>query len=116
MKKCARCGAECTDDAVECPGCGATDFTESGATLPGDQPTPPRHAIPPLPDDQKEHELVTLLICRTLAEADFIVSDLKGAAIEALVPDQFMIEAGSYRVQVAPKDHEAARQLLNGEG
>ena len=58
-------------------------------------------------------EWATLLKCRTLAEADFIASEIKASGMDAIVPDQFMIEAGSFRVQVPPKDYEAARKILN---
>ncbi|HWF19684.1 MAG TPA: DUF2007 domain-containing protein [Verrucomicrobiae bacterium] len=58
--------------------------------------------------------------CRTLLEADLIVSRLAAAEIPAFIPDQFLLQAvafnlntyGYVRVQVSPKDYEAAKEYL----
>jgi hypothetical protein len=65
-------------------------------------------------------DLVTLLTCRTLLEAQMIVSQLGGAGISAFVPDEFLMQAVSWnlitfgyvRVQVSPKDYELAKEFL----
>ena len=65
-------------------------------------------------------DLVTLVKCRTLPEADLVVSELSGAGIEAFIPDEFMSQAmawnlnafGYVRVQVSPKDYQAAKEIL----
>ena len=113
MKTCSYCGRQTIDEAVQCPECGTAEFKGLEGSPPEEESKEPRYAIPPLPPEDADHEWATLLKCRSLAEADFIVSDLKGAGIESIVPDQFMIEAGAFRVQVSPKDYEAARTLLN---
>lgn len=65
-------------------------------------------------------DLVTLVRCRTLAEADLVVSELSSAGIEAFIPDEFLSQAmawnlnafGYVRVQVSPKDYQAAKEFL----
>ena len=102
MKKCAYCGRENDDDAVNCSECG-TEFV---------QPTP----TPPTP----EPDPVTVATCQTLFEAEMIVSELEAAGITALIPDEFAAEAmafnlnaiGHVRVQVSPKDYDAAKDVI----
>ena len=62
------------------------------------------------------------MTCRTLPEADMIVSDLQGAGFEAFVPDEFLMQNfslpnafGFVRVQVAPDDYAAAKDLQIGQ-
>jgi len=73
-----------------------------------------------LASTELQNDLVTLLTCRTLAEADLIVSRLEGAGIGAIIPDEFLMQAvcwnlntyGYVRVQISPKDYEAAKACL----
>ncbi len=125
MKKCSYCGAEYGNDAVEC----AIDGTS--LANPCEAPPPPRLApepkragieFAPLSESDKQKDLVTLTRCGTLAEADLIVSRLRAAGINAFLPDETLMQTiawnlntyGYVRVQVAPKDYEAARELLGG--
>jgi len=62
-----------------------------------------------------------LVSCRTLLEADMIVSMLEADGIPAFVPDQFLMqlagfspnEFGVVRVQVSPQSYDAAKELLS---
>lgn len=62
-------------------------------------------------------------MCRTLAEADLIVSRLRAAGIEAFLPDECLMQTvawnfntyGYVRVQISPKDYDAARELFGGQ-
>ena len=65
-------------------------------------------------------DLVVLTRCRTLLEAELIVSRLDAAGIYAFIPDQFLMQAvtwnlntyGYVRIQVSPKDYAAAKEFL----
>jgi hypothetical protein len=65
-------------------------------------------------------DMVTLIKCRTLMDADMIVSQLDSAGIPAFIPDQFLMQNigfnvntyGYVRIQVSPKDFEAAKEFL----
>ncbi len=67
-----------------------------------------------------QQDLVVLMTCRTLLEADMIVTRLDAADIPAFIPDQFLMQTiswnlntyGFVRVQVSPKDYEAAKNFL----
>ena len=71
-----------------------------------------------------ESDLVNLLTCRTLEEADLLVAQLETAGIPAFIPDQFLLQNvgfnlntyGYVRIQVSPKDYEAAKELLSDPG
>jgi len=64
---------------------------------------------------------VTLVRCPTLLAADIILGRLQVAGIEAFIPDGALMQAmsgdqsafGYVRVQVVPKDYEAAKELLS---
>jgi hypothetical protein len=70
--------------------------------------------------EDRQKDFVTLVRCATLPAADMIVSRLQVAGIEAFIPDQTLTQTmggdlnalGSVRVQIAPKDYEAAKELL----
>jgi hypothetical protein len=63
---------------------------------------------------------VTVTSCRTLMDADMILSDLEGMGISAFIPDKYLMQAvgfnlGAYgyvRVQVAPRDYRDAMEFL----
>ncbi len=118
MKTCSYCGAEYADDATTCP----VDHTSL------DQPDPPkpvlpaseglRYEFPELSELDKQKDFVTLVSCANLPEADLIVSTLRAAGIEAFMPDESIMQImpntfGYVRVQVAPKDYDAAKNLLS---
>ena len=121
MKKCSYCGAEYPDDAVMC----AIDQTP--LDRPSAPPPPePKRAKPaeydfvPLSEVNEHLDLVTLVQCGTLVAADQVVARLRAAGIETFLPDEFLMQSvgwnfntfGYVRVQVAPKDYDAARNLL----
>lgn len=62
---------------------------------------------------------MTLVSCRNLPDADVIVNHLEGAGIEAFIPDEcamqnaaFILSPGAVRVQVARRDYDSAKELL----
>ncbi len=104
MKICAYCGRENQDDATQCSECATTEFKT---------PEPP--APPPNPDE----DFVTVVTCRNLPEADVVVNHLEGAGVQAFIPDEcamqnaaFILSPGAVRVQVAHRDYESAKELL----
>jgi hypothetical protein len=121
MKTCSYCGRENDEHATHCLEC-ATEFVEvtspPQATEPG--PTRPKYKILPLSPEQAKLDLVTIVNCETLFEADVVVSELEATGITAVIPDEFVAEAFAYglnalgyvRVQVAPKDYEAAKDVI----
>ena len=106
MKTCTYCGRECEDNAVQCSGCGLDEFTGGAAA----------------PDHKAEEgdELVVLTTCQKLSDADLIRSKLDAAGIEAIIPDENLMQAvgfnlntyGFVRVQVRQADYAAAKDLL----
>jgi hypothetical protein len=124
MKKCSYCGAEYSDDAVMCA-IDHTPFERHSEHLsePPPLPEPKRseYEFPPLSLADRQKDLVTLVTCRTLAEADLIVSRLRAARIKTFLPDESLMQVigwnlntyGYVRVQIAPKDYDAARELLS---
>ena len=79
--------------------------------------------LTPTPQEM-EMALVNLARCRTLGEADLLVAQLEAADIPAFIPDQFLMQNigfnlntyGFVRIQVSPKDYEAAKEVLSGPG
>jgi len=125
MKLCAYCGRENEDTAVACRECGTDEFR---STAPDETPTteqspsnsPFQLEFVPLAPEEMQNDFVTLTKCRTLLEADMIVAQLDSAGISAFIPDQFLMQSiswnvntyGFVRVQVPPKQHEAAKEFL----
>jgi hypothetical protein len=119
MKKCSYCGAEYPDDAAVC----AVDRTPlEGAGQPLPPPPPPKrteYQLGSLSEEDRRKDLVTLVKCGTLSEADMIATQLRAAGIEVFLPDEFVMQSaysvisfGYVRVQISPKDYDAARNLL----
>jgi hypothetical protein len=128
MKKCSYCGAEYPDDAVMCA-IDNTPFERPSEPSPPPEPIRsepvakrPEYAFAPLSEADQRKDLVTLVSCRTLVEADMVVSRLQAAGIDAFLPDESLMQVigwnlntyGFVRVQIAPKDYDAARDLLDG--
>ena len=128
MKKCPYCGKENQDDAVDCWECG-TELLEKPARggKPAESVTPEPEFAPaklefmtPTPQEM-EMDLVNLIRCRTLGEADLLVARLETAGSPAFIPDQFLLQNigfnlntyGYVRIQVSPKDYEASKDLLS---
>jgi hypothetical protein len=67
----------------------------------------------PLAAEDRNNDLVTLMRCRTLLEADMIVARLESANISAFIPDEFLMQAiswnvntyGYVRIQVSPRPY-----------
>ena len=120
MKICAYCGKENEDSAVHCSECATSEFKIPGQ--PEAAEGKEKWSFGVLSPEDLEKDLVTLLTCRTLPEADLVVNHLAAAGIEAFVPDEFAIQnaaffltlsSGFVKVQVSPQDFEAAKELLN---
>ena len=131
MKICAYCGKENDDEAVCCRECGTDGFKESASADKRAEPAAPEpefasaklEFLTPTPQEMAM-DLVNLIRCRTLGEADLLVAQLETAGIPAFIPDQFLMQNvgfnlntyGYVRIQVSPKDYEAAKEFLSGSG
>ena len=128
MKHCAYCGKENADDTVYCRECGTEEFKEAPLAKPAESVTPEAEFastklefMTPTPQEM-EMDMVNLARCRTLGEADLLVAQLEAAGIPAFIPDQFLMQNigfnlntyGYVRIQVSPKDYEAAKEILSG--
>jgi len=125
MKTCAYCGQENDEGAAHCSGCGTTDFKGSNREVTPPPATPEsfhpteQEFVPLTPGDMLK-DLVVLTRCRTLLEAEMIVSRLDSTGIYAFIPDQFLMQAvtwnlntyGYVRVQVSPRDYDTAKEFL----
>ena len=126
MNKCSYCGAEYSDDVLECPidhtPLGEPDVASAPGSPPASRPRRSEYEFPPLSGAGQQNDLVTLVTCGTLVEADLVVSRLRAAGIQAFIPDECLMQTigfnlntfGYVRVQVAPRDYAAARDLLSG--
>lgn len=125
MKPCSYCGRDNADDAAHCRECG-TEFErhvdpEPIQPIGPPESTGPEYKFAPLSAADAKKDLVTVVSCRTLVAADLVVSRLQAAGIEAFLPDQYLMQAvgwnfntyGYVRVQIAPTDYDAARNLLS---
>ena len=124
MKRCSYCGVEYPDDAVMC----LTDHTPldpaapppPAARAPEPAPKRPVYHFASLSPADRQQSLVTLVTCATLVAADMVVTRLRAAGIEAFLPDECVMQNagwnfntfGYVRVQVSPKDYDAATNLL----
>ena len=125
MKICSYCGRENQDDARQCCEC-ATEFKTSAL-----QPPMPSEVAPQIPavawtfatlsEADRNKDIVTLLTCPTLPEADLVLNHLAGAGIEAFIPDEFAVQNAAFvgmapvsvRVQVAASDYDSAKEFMN---
>src|ERR1700688_3348870 len=126
MNRCSYCGAEYSDDVLECP-IDHTPLVEPDIVPAPHSPTRSGPARPdyeflPISAAERQNDLVTLVRCGTLVAADLVVSRLQAAGIQAFIPDEYLMQTigfnlntfGYVRVQVASKDYDAARDLLSG--
>jgi hypothetical protein len=128
MMKCPYCGKENEDDAVHCWECGTELLEEpAGASEHDELETPEPECAPAKLEfmtptlREMTMDLVNLISCRTLEEADLLIARLETAGIPAFIPDQYLLQNdgfslntyGYVRIQVSPKDYEAAKELLS---
>jgi ribosomal protein L40E len=125
MKICAYCGRENDDAAIHCRECGTQEFERPKGEAPE---VVPEKAGPELPKwefgkltpEEMKLDVVTLLTCRNIVEADMVVGRLDAVGIPAFIPDEFLMQAmawnanafGYVRVQVSPNDYERAKTFL----
>ena len=125
MKICAYCGQENQDDATQCSEC-ATELKTSMLQPPMPSDTGPKiptvtWTFATLSDLDRQKDIVTLLTCPTLPEADLVLNHLTGAGIEAFIPDEFAVQNAAFvgmapvsvRVQVAASDYDSAKEFMN---
>jgi hypothetical protein len=119
MKKCPYCGAENPDDAAVCA-IDQTPLENPGEVSPKTRES--EYTFPPLAEADKQKDLVTLVTCRTLVAADIVVSRLRASGIQTFLPDERLMQwvgwnfntYGYVRVQISPRDYDAAKDLLSG--
>ena len=120
MKKCAYCGRQSEAAATHCGECG-TEFTVPAPPVQSaTEPDVVRFTIDPLPESERTKDLVTLVSCRSMMEAEAVLCELRSIGIDAFIPDQAVMQVLSFpfgvggyvRVQVPPSDYETARELL----
>lgn len=125
MNRCSYCGAEYSDDVLKCPIDHTPLVEPSVAAAPDPPPSEPVRSgqgFASLSAADRQQDLVTLVTCGTLVAADLVVSRLQAAGIQAFIPDECLMQTigfnlntfGYVRVQVAPKDYDAATALLSG--
>lgn len=127
MKTCSYCGAEYPNDITECPN-DHTSLVESPAlsspvSSPASGSQGPLYAFAPLSPEDREKDFVTLMTCETLVIADMVASRLRAAGIETFIPDENLMQTigfnlntfGYVRIQIAPKDYEKAKAVLEEE-
>jgi len=120
---CAWCGRENAAGSVTCYECGSS--LKRPKAKPEKQPkaadrNPPRWQFRTLTADEMKLDLVTLLTCRSIVEADVVAGQLEGIGISAFIPDEFVAQVmawninglGYVRVQVSPGDYERAKDFL----
>jgi hypothetical protein len=120
---CEWCGRENSAEAVTCHECGTPIRSQKAEakirpTIP--KPQKARWAFRTLTPQEMKLDLVILLTCRSIVEADVIVGQLESIGISAFIPDEFLAQTmawnlnafGYVRVQVSPKDYEQAKDFL----
>jgi hypothetical protein len=83
-------------------------------------PELPKWEFGKLTPEEMKLDVVTLLTCRNIVEADVVVGRLDAVGIPAFIPDEFLMQAmawnvnafGYVRVQVSPSDYERAKTFL----
>ena len=118
MKACSYCGRANDETALNCCECG-TEFARSSEP-PVAESKPPEYEFAPLSAADRQQDWVTLAACRTLVAADLVASRLQAAGIETFLPDESLMQLtgwnfntyGYVRVQIPPKDYDAAKELL----
>lgn len=120
---CEWCGRENAAGSVNCHECGTSlkrPKVKPEVQLKIAEPDPTRWQFRRLTADEMKLDLVTLLTCRSIVEADVVVSQLRSIGISAFIPDEFVAQAmawnvnglGYVRVQVSPADYERAKDFL----
>ncbi len=131
MKVCNYCGRENEAAATHCRECGNAEFKSAGSvppTPPVERETPVKFIPRTLSSSERQQSFATLQTCRTLEEADWLVTQLDAAGIEALIPDEGLMQAAAWnantygyvRVQVPTWQYDEAVEFLKdsepGEG
>lgn len=123
MKSCAYCGRENSDDANICQECGTDRFKGDRDANAPQQEFAPKLQFIALTAEDLRNDFATLLRCRTLFEADMIVTQLESIGIQAFIPDEFLMQAvafnpntfGYVRIQVPTSAYDVAKEFLSAE-
>ncbi|MGP8201233.1 MAG: hypothetical protein ACLQU4_17220 [Limisphaerales bacterium] len=125
MKTCSYCGAKYPDDMPQCPidheALSPNQAAPAPDSPPASQSQQDAFEFSTLTPEQRQQDLVTLVSCRTLLSADMVVCKLRATGVEAFIPDKMLMQTvafnfntfGYVRVQVAPKDYDAAKAVLS---
>jgi ribosomal protein L40E len=119
---CDWCGRKNVAGADNCPECGTSLRRPKAKTHIEPQIAQPlvRWKFKTLTPDEMKMDLVTLLTCQNIVEADVVLAQLESIGISAFIPDEFVAQTmawningfGYVRVQVAPRDYERAKAFL----
>jgi hypothetical protein len=118
-KLCDYCGRENAPDAARCYECG-TPLKRRTRKIRKEKPAPVRRDFGKVRPHEWKGDLVTLLNCRSIVEADLVVAKLESVGVPAFIPDEALAQImpgnlgalGYVRVQVCPTDYERAKALL----
>ena len=118
MRYCSYCGAEYSDESVECP----IDHNRLVARSISTSPQPPdpnavKRDIPLLPPAETKDGWVTILTTRSSLESNIVIGRLRASRIQARPYNsdigQLFWRDRMIFVQVRSEDYNAARDLLN---
>jgi hypothetical protein len=114
MKKCAFCGKENDAVAVSCSECCTTEFTSlDAAPIENKTVGASKYEIPPLSPEDRQKDLVAILLLDSEFEATMIIGKLRAYGISASLMAPGRWNGGGQYIEMSPKDYEAAKDIIN---